>query len=104
MRLRKVHMQEVMMYKEDSNMDDRMTWRDWFLKIVFVAAECHDIHGGNTTPSSFNWNIFLKTFCNSGNDFYMPFICLRTCKRLAFSYNKLVRALKILEIMCLIKS
>ena len=49
-RLRKVDMREVMMYEADSNMDGGMTWHNWFLKSFFVAAECHDIHGGKLQP------------------------------------------------------
>ena len=60
MRLRKVDMREVMMDKEHSNMDGEMTWHNWFLKIFFVVAECHDIPGGNSTPSNFQWNVFSE--------------------------------------------
>ena len=44
-----------------------MTWRNWFMKGFFVAAKFHDIHSGNSTSASFQWNIFLKIFCDSGN-------------------------------------
>ena len=75
----KVDMREVMMYKAeklDSNMDGRMTWHNWFLKSFFVVAECHDIHGGNSTSPSFEWNIFLKSLCDSRNQFCTSFVRL----------------------------
>ena len=49
-------MREVMMYKAekvDSNMDGGMTEHNRFLKSFFVPEECHDIHDGNSTSSSF---------------------------------------------------
>ena len=75
------------------------------MPVVYEKFLCgnnwRDIHNGNSTPSSFQWNIFLKSFCDSWNHFCMAFDRLWNCKSLSFFCNKLVRALKIQEYMCL---